>query len=193
MQKLTVYPNPFTALGPDGMPCGRVLVEPGHPRPHAIVGGKLAKVRVDRQEDMSRPAKERAAAKKLDMRDSLVRGVAHVRMRPVALSGEPYFKERLGCGDLIAADKATYIRLYGRAKEFRLPLAFLRDEMRARIAEWKAIHGELPAVADYVLVQNGDEIALALRDAAPEKPAAKAPLAPTENKPGAPRRAPVTP
>jgi predicted xylose isomerase-like sugar epimerase len=168
MQKLTVYPNPFTALGPDGMPCGRVLVEPGHPRPMNVLGGKLVKKRLERAEDMSRPQKERAAAKRLDVRDARVVGVANIRMRPLALTSQQYFKERVASGDLIAADKATYAALFGRsAKDFVEPFDFLKTEMRARIREWRAINGEPPALASYRLVQNGDEIALAAKDAAP--------------------------
>lgn len=164
MQRLSVYPNPFTALGPDGMPCGRVLVEPGHPRPFDIVGGRLEKRKVEREEDQSRPKKEREAAKKLDTRGPLVRGVAHVRMRPASLANVQYFKERVFSGDLIAADKATAAACGISAKDYRAPFDVLAAAMHARIAEHRAINGEKPALAGYVLVQNGDEIALAAKD-----------------------------
>lgn len=175
--EIKVYPNPFVALGPDGMPCGRVLVEPGHPRPFDILGGKLERVRLDHEDDQSRSPREKAMARKLDRRDARVRGVAKVRMRPLTVRPTQYLKERIGSGDLIAADKATYAALFGRgAKGFLDPFALLKAEMTARINEWQAINGEAPALAGYALVQNGDDIALVAQDAersTPEK-AAKA-------------------
>lgn len=175
MQKLTVYPNPFTALGADGMPCGRVLVEPTHPRPLDIVGGKLTKKRLDRV-DEHHSKKEIEAARKLDTRGSLIRGVAIVRMRPIVLNGVEYFQKRVGSGELIAADKATYIALFGprSAKDFQEPLDFLKGQMRLRIREWMAVNGAPPAVAGYALVKNGDEIALAAKDTAEKRPVAPA-------------------
>lgn len=153
--KLKVYPNPFTALGPDGMPCGRVLVEPGHPRPYDIVGGKLRRERIERPEDeLSKKVKN------LDTRDPLVRGVAVVRMRPVDAAATPYFKERVACGDLIAADLETWRALGYAKKSFRAPLDVLAAAARARIDEWTAITGDPPALASLALFEVDGEIKL---------------------------------
>lgn len=163
--KLKVYPNVFTALGPDGMPAGRVPVEPGHPRPFDILGGKLRRVRLERPEDKTRSPKERAAAKKLDTRESRVSGVAEVRMRLLELDASPYFKQRVASGDLIAADLATAKAGGIAAKDFKVPLELLSSERKARIKEWIAINGEPPAVAALVLVLDAGEIKLAPRPA----------------------------
>lgn len=161
--QINVYPNPFVTLAPDGMPGGRCIVEPTHPRPLDIVGGKLRRVVLPNAEDESRSAKEIAAARRLDVRDVRVRAVADVRMRPCSVPLVQYWKERVACGDVIAADPASAMAC-GIAN-FDPPFELLRAALQKGIAAWQAINGELPAVASYDLVKNGDEIALAAKDA----------------------------
>ena len=168
MQEIKVYPNPFAALGPDGMPCGRLLVEPGHPRPYDVIGGRLIRQRIEHDDSVFRTPKEKALERRLDRRDPRIRVLAEVKMAPRAQRLTPWHRERVMSGDLIAADPATAKACGLLPKEFRAPLDVLRGEMRARIAEWTASHGEPPPLADYDLVQNGDEIALVQKDAAPE-------------------------
>ena len=160
MQKLTVYPNPFVALGADGMPCGRLHVEPGHPRPFDVIGGKLRRVRVERDEDRNRSDRERAMARRLDTRGVRVIGMATIRMAPVVLDGSQWVRERVSSGDLVAADKKSAAACGIPAKDFRDPLDLLTAELKARIAEWTASHDDPPAVADYALGMVDGEIRL---------------------------------
>ena len=160
MQKLTVYPNPFVALGADGMPCGRLHVEPGHPRPFDVIGGKLRRVRVERDEDRNRSDRERAMARRLDTRGPRVTGVATIHMRPIAIDGSQWVRERVGSGDLIAADKKSAAACGIDAKSFREPINILAAELKARIAEWTASHDDPPAVADYALGMVDGELRL---------------------------------
>lgn len=160
MQKLTVYPNPFVALGADGMPCGRLHVEPGHPRPFDVIGGKLQRVRVDRDEDRNRSDRDRAMARRLDTRGPRVTGVATIRMVPIVLDGSQWVRERVSSGDLVAADKKSAAACGIIAKDFREPIDILAAELKARIAEWTASHDDPPAVADYALGMVDGEIRL---------------------------------
>ena len=160
MQKLTVYPNPFVALGADGMPCGRLHVEPGHPRPFDVIGGKLQRVRVDRDEDRNRSDRDRAMARRLDTRGPRVTGVATIHMRPIAIDGSQWVRERVSSGDLVAADKKSAAACGIPAKDFRDPLDLLTAELKARIAAGTASHDDPPAVADYALGMVDGEIRL---------------------------------
>lgn len=160
--QINVYPNPFVTLAPDGMPGGRCIVEPGHPRPLDIVGGKLRRVVLPHADDESRSAKEIAAARRLDVRDARVRASADIRMRPCSVPLVQYWKERVTCGDVIAADAAS-AKACGIVN-FEPPFELLRAALRKEVVAWQAINGEPPAVASYDLVQNGDEIALAAKD-----------------------------
>jgi hypothetical protein len=151
--KLKVYPNPFVALGPDGMPCGRVLVEPGHPRPYDVVGGKIQRQKLDRDE-----GEAQKKARNLDTRDPLVRGVAVVRMAPVEVPSAQYHKERIARGDLIAADLPTWRALGFAKKEFRDALDILAEYAATAIEEWNASHEDPPALAAFALVETNGEV-----------------------------------
>lgn len=166
--QISVYPNPFVALGADGMPCGRCLVEPSHPRPLEPIGGKIKRVVMPHEADESRTAKEVAASRKLDVRDARVKGVAEARMRPNVVMLSQYWKERVASGDVIAADKASAAACH--VTQFKQPIDVLRAAMAQQITAWKAINGEPPALANFELVQNAEEIALVQKDSKPVKP-----------------------
>lgn len=153
--KLSVYPNPFVALGADGMPCGRVLVEPGHPRPYDILGGKIERQKLDRADDES--AKK---VRDIDTRDTRISGRAVVQMRPIDVPNVQYIRERIQCGDLVAANLETWRALGYPKKGFRAPLDVLADAARKAIDEWNASHEDPPELADYALGEVDGEIKL---------------------------------
>ena len=157
-----VYPNPFTALDPKGWPTGRTFVNPAHPRPYDVIGGKLRREVL--KHDEGRDQKKSDGALR-EVRETRVRVHVETRMRPHRVPLDQYAHERVACGDLIAADKATAQGCAIPGKDFRAPIDVLNAALAARIDEWKACHAldDPPAIAGYVLVQEGDEIKLVRR------------------------------
>lgn len=179
---MLVFPNPFAAqLDAKGWPMGRTLVDPGHPRPFEIYGGKLVRT-VAPHEDAAEV--ERKKARNLDMRESRVKAVAEVRMRPTKATLSQYLRERVLCGDVIAADIETALACGLARKDFCAPIDVLRRAMVARLAEWRATHDpeHLPAIHGFVLAMDGAEIKLVpptkaalTQPTSPAAPAAPAP------------------
>jgi|JI10StandDraft_1071094.scaffolds.fasta_scaffold03642_6 hypothetical protein len=173
---MLIIPNPFAApLDVEGRPMGRTLVDPAHPRPFEIYGGKLARkvLRHENEEDL-----DRKKARSIDMREARVKAIAEVRMRPTRVTLSQYVRERVLSGDLIAADLETALACGMSRKDFLPPIDVLRRAMTARLAEWRATHDptDLPAIHNFVLVAEGAEIKLC---PAPKLTVA-APIAPSD-------------
>jgi len=168
---MLVYPNPFAAqLDAEGRPMGRTLVDPEHPRPFEIYGGKLAR-KIVPHEDAAEV--ERKKARNLDMREARVKAIAEVRMRPTKVTISQYIRERVLSGDLIAADLETALACGMSRKDFRDPIDVLRAAMMGRLAEWRATHDrdDLPAIHGSALVKDGAEIKLVTASKEPAPPA----------------------
>ena len=148
---LLVLPNPFVALSADGNACGYCLTDPMKARPFQIVGGELKKNVVPHENEGLSPDPT-------DPRPPRVRVRAQLEMKAARVVDTEYHRSRIACGDLIAANVATYVRVFGTKKGFDAPAVVLGRFQRERVEEWMATHGgEMPPAGEFAFAQKGED------------------------------------
>ncbi len=159
---LLAIPNPFSALDSEGNPCGYCLTDPMRSRPFQIVGGTLIRNVIPHEDasDQPDPAEPRLPR---------VRVRAAVEMKAARVVDTEYHRSRIACGDLIAANVATYQRVFGTKKGFDAPAVVLAEFQRTRVAEWRATHGgEAPPAAEFAFAQSGEDEGLTVKMLTPD-------------------------
>lgn len=132
IRTLKVRPNPWIEIGPTGLPCGVVAYEqPAGGFDPRLVGA--SRVNVQKLQD---------APKGVPLAQEIHTFDVQYSNEDVLLPNTSYYRRRIIRGELIAADKSTYVAAGGSARGFEEQDKLLESIKSQAIRDFEAANGE---------------------------------------------------
>lgn len=132
IRTLKVRPNPWIEIGPNGLPCGVVAYEqPVGSFDPRLVGAR--RVNVQKVQD---------APKGVPLGQEVHTFDVEYATEDVLVPNTPYYRRRIMRGELIAADKSTYVAAGGSVKGFEELDKLLAGIKTQAIRDFEAANGD---------------------------------------------------
>lgn len=132
IRTLKVRPNPWIEIGPSGLPCGVVAYEqPAGGFDARLIGA--SRVNVQKLQD---------APKGVPLAQEIHTFDVEYTNEDVLLPNTSYYRRRIIRGELIAADKSTYVAAGGSARGFEEQDKLLESIKAQAIRDFEAANGE---------------------------------------------------
>jgi hypothetical protein len=150
-ETLLVLPNPYVFIDGDGEPQGACPADgPNHARGKRMwIGAKLDTARTKHLPDYEDRPKTRRGGKDVawsgDSRPRPQTTKFVFSAKPVEIPETPHYLDRIRCGELVAADEATFAKAFGGRAKFRAPEAVLAEKRARAFDDFKAAYGKAPA------------------------------------------------
>jgi hypothetical protein len=131
-QSLRVRPNPWIFIDHKGRPAGRVAVEQpkGHYDPRTV-GSRIGEAKL-----VAKAAGN--AMLSHDVHDIVI----EYDTEPVVVANTPYYRRRIMGGELIAADRDSFIAAGGRPKDFEDHVKHVESKKAEAIKQFELENGE---------------------------------------------------